>query len=149
MTLRIAKLFATFFYLGYFPFAPGTVGTLGAIVLFYLLSGLSFTFYLLFLLIFIVFSIWVSDVSSKNSAESDPKYVVVDEVCGFLVSMMLIPANLMFIVLGFLIFRFFDVLKPPPLKNLERLPGGYGIVADDIAAGIYTNIVLHFVVWLL
>jgi phosphatidylglycerophosphatase A len=70
---------------------------------------------------------------------------VVDEVCGYLVAMFLVPTSMVNIILGFFLFRCFDVLKPPPIRSLERLPGGFGIVADDLAAGIYSNIILQFI----
>ena len=141
----IVRVFSTFFYLGYSPIAPGSTGTLGAIVVFYMLSHFSFPVYFLFLLGFIIFSVWVSTEASAVFGETDRSQVVVDEVCGYLVTMFLVPTSMVNIVLGFYLFRFFDVLKPPPIRRLESLPGGFGIVADDLAAGIYANIVLQFI----
>ncbi len=145
MKRRFAQLLATFFYLGYSPIAPGTVGTLGAIFPFYLLSHFSHPIYFLFLLGFIILSIWISTEACAVFRETDPSRVVIDEVCGYLVTMFLVPASMVNIVLGFFLFRFFDVLKPPPIKRLENLPGGFGIVTDDLAAGIYANILLQVI----
>jgi len=139
------RFLATFFYLGYSPIAPGTVGTLGGIGLFYLVSDLSLPVYSLFLLGFIIVSIWVSTEASVVFSETDPRQVVVDEVCGYLVTMLLIPSSLINVILGFFLFRFFDVLKPPPVGSAERLPRGFGIVADDILAGIYSNLILQVI----
>ena len=139
------RFLATFFYLGYSPIAPGTVGTLGGIGLFYLVSDLSLPVYSLFLLGFIIVSIWVSTEASVVFSETDPRQVVVDEVCGYLVTMLLIPSSLINVILGFFLFRFFDVLKPPPVGIAERLPRGFGIVADDILAGIYSNLILQVI----
>jgi phosphatidylglycerophosphatase A len=141
----LTQFFATFFYLGYSPIAPGTAGTLGGVVLFYFLSKFSPSLYILFFLGFIIFSVWVSTKASGILGKNDPRQVVIDEVCGYLVTMLLVPPSLVNIILGFSLFRFFDVVKPPPVRRLEGLPGGYGIVADDIAAGIYANIVLQVI----
>jgi phosphatidylglycerophosphatase A len=140
---RLSILVSSFFYLGYSPVAPGTVGTLGAVLLFYLISGFSNLEYVLFTIVFIILSVWVSGVTRTNLGESDPGIIVIDEVCGFLVTMILIPPSIINIALGFLLFRFFDILKPPPIRRSETLPGGLGIVADDVLAGIYANILLQ------
>ncbi len=139
-------MIATFFYLGYSPFAPGTVGTLGAIALFYLLSQFSTLVYILFSLGFTIISIWASGEAEGIFGKTDPERVVADEVCGYLVTMFLIPPSVRNIILGFFLFRFFDIVKPPPLRIVERLPGGFGIVIDDIFAGIYANIILQAVI---
>ncbi len=141
----VVKFLATFFYLGYSPVAPGTAGTIGAVLPFYLISNLSPLAYFLILLGFIIFSVWISTKASIAFNKTDPSPVVVDEVCGYLVTMFLIPASLLSVILGFFLFRVFDVLKPFPVRRTENLPGGWGIVADDVLAGIYANIVLQVV----
>lgn len=143
MKERLSILVSSFFYLGYSPVAPGTVGTLGAVLLFYLISGFSNLEYVLFTIVFIILSVWVSEVARIRLGDSDPSRIVIDEVCGFLVTMILIPPSIINIALGFLLFRFFDILKPPPIRRSETLPGGLGIVADDVLAGIYANILLQ------
>lgn len=145
MKRPLVEVIATFFYLGYSPIAPGTAGTLGAVLPFYLLSHFSHPIYFLVLLGFIILAIWASTEACAVFGESDPSQVVVDEVCGYLVTMFLVPTSMVNIILGFFLFRCFDVLKPPPIRRLERLPGGFGIVADDLAAGIYSNIILQFI----
>ena len=142
----IAQTIATFFYLGYAPLAPGTVGTFGAIALFYLLSNFSTLVYSLFFLGFTIISIWASGEASVIFGKTDPGQVVVDEVCGYLVTMFLIPPSLRNIILGFFFFRFFDIVKLPPARKVECLPGGFGIVIDDVIAGIYSNIILQVVI---
>lgn len=143
MKERLSILVSSFFYLGYSPVAPGTVGTLGAVILFYVISGFSHAFYLFFIVVLIIFSVWVSEVARIRLGDSDPSRIVIDEVCGFLVTMILIPPSIINIALGFLLFRFFDILKPPPIRRSETLPGGLAIVADDVLAGIYANILLQ------
>ena len=146
MKERLSILISSFFYLGYSPVAPGTVGTLGAVILYYVISGFSNLFYLFFIIALIIFSVWVSEIVRIRIGDSDPNSIVIDEVCGFLVTMILIPPNMINIAMGFLLFRFFDILKPPPIRMSEKLSGGMGIVADDVLAGIYANIVLQIFV---
>lgn len=141
----LIKIFASFFYLGYSPVAPGTAGTFGGIILFYFLTKFSPFIYVSFLIGFIILSLWVSTKASCMYKEADPRQVVVDEVCGYLVTMVFITSSLMNIIIGFFLFRFFDIVKPPPARSSERLPGGVGIVADDVVAGIYANIILQVV----
>jgi len=142
----VKERLSSFFYLGYSPVAPGTVGTLGAVILYYVISGFSNLFYLFFIIALIIFSVWVSEIARIRLGDSDPNSIVIDEVCGFLVTMILIPPNMINIAMGFLLFRFFDILKPPPIRMSEKLSGGLGIVADDVLAGIYANILLQIFV---
>lgn len=142
----IAQAIATFFYLGYSPLAPGTAGTLGAIALFYLLSHFSTLVYILFFLVFTIISIWASAEAECIFGKTDPGQVVADEVCGYLVTMFLIPPSLRNIVMGFLLFRFFDIIKPPPAGRAERLSSGFGVVIDDIIAGVYSNVILQVLI---
>jgi phosphatidylglycerophosphatase A len=143
---RLSILISSFFYLGYSPVAPGTVGTVGGVILFYLISGFSSLFYLFFIIALIIFSVWVSDIASMRLGDSDPSSIVIDEVCGFLVTMFLIHPTMVNIAIGFLLFRFFDIVKPPPIRRSETLSGGMGIVADDVLAGIFANVSLQIFV---
>jgi phosphatidylglycerophosphatase A len=143
---NLTLLFATFFYIGYSPVAPGTVGTIGAVFLLFALSMFSLEVYFLFLVGFIIFSIWVSGRASCLLGAEDPRQVVIDEVCGYMVTMSFLPLSLTNMVIGFFLFRFFDVVKPPPLRRLESLKGGVGIVADDICAGVYANVILQIII---
>lgn len=144
---RIALFFATFFYIGYLPVGPGTIGTLGAAALYYLISDFSLLAYSLFLLGIIIFSVWAAGEAEKSLGKVDPQQIVIDEVCGYLVTMLLVPPTLTNIIIGFVLFRLFDIAKPPPIAKLERLPGGFGIVMDDVLAGVYANVVLQIIIW--
>jgi len=139
----IAKLIATFFYSGLFPVAPGTAGTLAAIPLFYLISFTPIYLYLAITVLIILVSVWASGVAEEIFGKIDPGQVVADEVCGFLVTMILVPPTISNIFLGFLLFRLFDIAKPYPIRKFERLPGGWGIVMDDVMAGVYSCVTLH------
>jgi len=143
------KLLVTGLYTGYTPVAPGTAGSLIGIALYLGVSRLPWYFYLL-----ISTGLFFLGVGASNQAtihffkERDSRRIVIDEICGLLVTMFLIPLSIKLIIIGFLIFRFIDILKPPPLRRLQELPGGWGIMTDDILAGVYSNLILRAVmVW--
>jgi phosphatidylglycerophosphatase A len=140
---RIIMALSTFFYVGYLP-APGTSGSMAGIFLFYIIRGntrlhLELTLFCLFL------GIALSTEAEKITGKKDARFIVIDEVTGMLLSLLFLPYDIRLVVLAFLIFRILDILKPYPADNLQSLPGGLGVMADDIIAGIYTNIILHSV----
>ncbi len=141
----IILLLASGFGAGYSPFAPGTAGTLVAIPLFLVLSLIASPFYEVTLTAFFFLSCWVADKAQAFWGRRDDPRIVIDEMVGFLLTMLWVPQTTLFIALGFFAFRFFDIVKPPPGRRLERLRGGWGVVMDDILAGIYANIVLQIV----
>lgn len=143
MKNSIAKIIATFFYVGLIPIGPGTFGTLAAIPLFYALTFTPLYLYLAITVVIILISVWASSRAEAIFGKTDPGEVVADEVCGYLVTMILVPPTISNIFLGFLLFRLFDIAKPYPVRKFEKLPGGWGIVIDDVAAGVYACITLH------
>lgn len=144
LTNRVCLVFSTFFGLGFVPWAPGTVATLGAVavVLFLDYAG-GAVFYSVFTAAIIVLSFPLVGRSARILGTDDPPQVVIDEVCGFCVCMLFVPVEPLYLVMGFLLFRFFDILKPPPVGNAESLPGSYGIVMDDVVAGVLSNLCLQ------
>jgi phosphatidylglycerophosphatase A len=134
---KVALVLSTWFGIGLFPFASGTVGTLGAIPFILLFIDLGFLYKCLILVIFTAIAVWVSGKTQDLLKEHDPSAVVIDEVAGFFLTMFFVPFSWLSLVLGFLLFRFFDILKPYPIRRLERLKGGFGIVLDDLLAGLY------------
>jgi phosphatidylglycerophosphatase A len=135
---------ATGFYVGYIPFAPGTFGTLAGLpfCLLFTLIGTKWAFFAT--LIFICVAIGIAHQAEKNLQKKDPGLIVIDEMAGILVTFWAIPFNAETAVLGFYIFRILDIAKPAPIRYLEkRLPGGAGIVLDDVAAGIFANLILR------
>ena len=86
---------------------------------------------------------------SQAENHSDPSQVVIDEIIGQMVCFLWVPVSIVSLIAGFLIFRFFDIVKPFPVRTLERLPGGLGIVFDDVAAGLYTGVSLSILLWLM
>jgi phosphatidylglycerophosphatase A len=144
MLKRIVIFLATGCYVGYSPLVPGTTGTLAAIPIYFLLSRLPPLYYLAILLGSIYISIWASDRAEVIFQSKDCRHIVIDEVVGFLVTMFIVPPTWRNILLGFFIFRALDIIKPFPIRALEeRVRGGYGVVLDDIIAGIYANLIIH------
>ena len=140
---------ATVAYCGRFPVAPGTVGSGAGLIVYSLIrmSGSSFIGLAVILVLWMV-GVWASTISEKYFETVDPGPVVIDEVVGMLVTLIFLPVGWIGVVVGFLFFRLFDIFKPFPISSLEQLPGGWGIMADDIAAGIYAHISLWFLLWL-
>lgn len=135
---------ATGFYAGYIPIAPGTAGSLIGIGLYLLLNGFSTAYYLLIISFLFIFGVYISNETEALFKKRDPSQVVFDEIIGMLVTMILLPAKSGWLVAGFFLFRFFDILKPYPIRNIEkRFNGGLGIMLDDVAAGIYANVLLQ------
>lgn len=139
-------LLATGGYAGYIPVVPGTFGTLVAIPLCYLLSRLGPVQAILFLLIFTGFAVWISGEAERVFNKKDSRLIVVDEMAGFLVTLFLIPWSTKSMAVGFFLFRLIDIAKPFPIRRLERLPGGWGVVTDDLLAGVYANAILRVII---
>jgi len=142
----LIKILATGFGVGYSPVAPGTAGTLVAIPIYYFLSDIPSPLYEITLMGFFFLSVWISENAEAFFGKKDDPRIVIDEVMGFLITMLWLPKTILFIILGFFLFRFFDILKPFPIRQWERkLKGGIGVVLDDVMAGIYANIILHLI----
>jgi phosphatidylglycerophosphatase A len=140
------KLLATGFYSGYLPLAPGTYGTIVALPFYWILTRYDHNTYLTVTVILILLACYVSHEAGKLFKEVDCQYIVIDEIAGFLVTMFFIPPTISAVIGGFILFRIFDSLKPWPIYQIEqKVPGGTGVVADDIAAGIYANLVLRII----
>jgi len=137
------KQIATLWFIGYLPIAPGTFGSLFALVLFILLKP-SLTVHCALLLMITVIGVVSAHVAEIVLNERDSGHIVIDEVCGYLVSVLFIPFSPGYAVAAFFLFRFFDILKPFPIRQIESaLKGGIGIMTDDILAGIYVNVILQ------
>lgn len=134
----LIRIFATGLGAGYSPAAPGTAGTLVAVPLFVILSKWGTTGVLTGLVVISVLGVPLASRMEELTATKDPGRIVIDEIAGYLLTMLGSPPDLFYIVAGFLLFRFFDILKPPPVRYLERtLFSGLGVMADDLMAGIY------------
>jgi len=139
----LSQLIATVGFVGYIPFAPGTAGSLVATLAFILmptyLPPIPFTLASLALLLL---AVWAADRYASVD-RPDPSEVVIDEVVGMVVTIAYLPLTPVVLILSLVLFRGFDIAKPFPVRQFEKLPGGWGIVMDDVMAGVYANVVLR------
>jgi len=149
MTQGFNRFIATAAGIGYLPFAPGTWASIFAILLWYLLGHLTgdhYAWQIVFVLAVIIVGIYSSN-KIIGAEQKDPSHVVIDEVAGMWVTLLLIPFSYQNFLAGFVLFRFFDIAKPFGIKRLENYRSGYGVMFDDLLAGIYSNIILHIIVY--
>jgi phosphatidylglycerophosphatase A len=140
----IWKIIATFFGVGYFPLAPGTVTSFAIVLLYRLfLHKLSWPLYVILFLFLFFLGTFASSKYSSRLEEKDPRKIVVDEACGQLLVLFLVPESWLVLLLGFFLFRIFDIIKPFPIRKIENFSKGWGIMADDIMASIYAGLILH------
>lgn len=146
---RAVLFLATGFFVGTIPFAPGTFGSIIGLPVCFLISRLNIFLSLLWTLLFIFFAIWVAGAAVRILNKEDPGEIVIDEIAGLIVTFAGVPFTVKTAIVGFVIFRAFDILKPFPIRTLEeRVAGGPGVVLDDVMAGIYSNIILRLVIHL-
>lgn len=151
----IRKLGASCFMLGYFPFASGTVGSLLTVaVLFFAREPLTFILgpengvnFWWAIVTLTAISFFLCDKGKEIFGRDDPKETIFDEVVGQFITFFMVPINWRTLILGFVLFRFYDIVKPYPVYKLEELDGGIGVTMDDVAAGILANITLLFTMW--
>lgn len=135
------RLIATGFFSGYSGFAPGTAGSGVALVIYCLLPPLNAWAWGLLLIGLFFVGVYTSGACEKAWGK-DPRRVVIDEFAGFFVTVGLLPQSVLVGIVGFVVFRILDIIKPPPARQVEALPGGWGIVADDVVVGIYGQMIL-------
>ena len=135
---------ATGCYIGNISFAPGTFGSVLGLLLCFFLSKIDFSIAVLLTLIFILCAIWIANEAEKIIGIEDPGCIVIDEIAGIVLTLSGLPFNITSATLGFLVFRALDIWKPYPIRLLEnKFSGGIGIVLDDVAAGILSNVILR------
>lgn len=139
---KLVKITTSFFYLGHSPFMPGTLGSLAGLFIYFVVKD-KFLVYAFSLFFLFALGILFSTEAERVYKRKDARMIVIDEACGMMLSMFLVPYNLWIMILGFVLFRTFDILKPPPAKKIEKFSGAFGIMFDDIIAAIYTNFILQ------
>jgi phosphatidylglycerophosphatase A len=142
---------ATFFNIGRLPLAPGTWASLVTTVLVYFIKPYwQAPLYIQIAVIVIVFVLGIPAASAaeRHFKKKDPRSCVIDEVAGQMLSLLLVPHNIYLYGAGFFLFRLFDILKPFPVRNAEKIPAGFGIMLDDIVAGLYALGILHLYLYL-
>jgi phosphatidylglycerophosphatase A len=142
MTRFVALALATSLGVGYVPFAPGTFGSAAGLFFWYFLPHSAVVQLLAILAAFAAGS-WAAHIAERHFGGVDPPPVVIDEVMGMWITLFMIPVGWQGALVGFLVFRAFDVIKPYPADRLEHLRGGVGVMADDGMAAVYANIVLR------
>lgn len=143
-------LLALGFGTGCAPMMPGTIGTLVGILFYLPMQTLSWPLYVGVTVVLFSLGVWLCDVTARHLGVHDHGGIVWDEIVGFLITMTAVPPDWRFMLLGFALFRLFDIWKPWPISWLDRkLSGGLGIMSDDVLAGIYALIVLQIIINLL
>lgn len=151
MKAKLSVLFSTFFKVGFFPLMPGTIGSFIALIIYLLLPDNIFTEYVIYslpaLLLLSLISVYFISEAEKKLGHDSGK-IIIDEVCGYFFAVILLPKKLLVIILSIILFRIFDILKPEPVNVLQKLPRGWGVMADDIMAGIYANVSIRIIIYL-
>lgn len=153
---KTAILIATFFNVGKFPFAPGTLAsaiTTGVVYLFCLFMNPGWPVLAAAAAIIFLLGIKPAAIAEKHFGHKDPHEIVIDEVSGQIISLMFLPAlftveSIGLYIAGFFIFRFFDIFKPFPVRQADQMGGGFGIMLDDVLAGLYSLGTLQLLIWL-
>jgi phosphatidylglycerophosphatase A len=135
------KIIATFFYIGFLPVAPGTFGSAAGILIAWFLPGV----FPVFLTVFAILGFWATAPARVLFKKNDPGMFVMDEVCGMMIVVCGVPRNLALYGLAFFFFRLFDILKPWPIRDVDRRPEPSAIMWDDILAGIFANVCVRLI----
>ncbi len=149
--MKFSEYISTLFGIGYFPKAPGTAGTLFAAIVYFILPDQWFyswqnsIFALIVILICSIISVFFISKAEIGLGHDNGK-IVLDEFWGYFIAVLFLPKTLPVIIAAFVLFRIFDILKPEPVDVLQKLPGGWGVMADDIMAGVYSNLILQLAI---
>ncbi len=135
----------TVFGCGYLPLAPGTWGSLAALLTIYFLP-VPVIYDLIILMFLFVSGIWSATFIEKDSGKHDASFIVIDEFLGQWITLIYLPQSNMILICGFILFRIFDIFKPLFISRIQNLPKGWGIIMDDVLAGIYANILMQLLV---
>jgi phosphatidylglycerophosphatase A len=140
----IVVFLATGFFTGFLPTMPGTWGTFAGIPLIIITHRLTSIMQALVTIVFVTFAAYIAGRAEILFEDRDARPIVIDEMAGFLITLLWLPLNFVTLCLGFILFRLFDIVKPPPIGILEKpLRGGWGIVLDDVLAGVFANVTLR------
>ena len=146
---RFAVVVSTGLYCGYSPVAPGTVGSAFGLVVFGILRSIGSPLVeLVTIAILLIVGVWSASKTERYVGRIDPGIIVIDEIVGMLLTFVFLNVGFGTMVFGFVLFRVFDIVKPYPARACERLPGGWGVMADDVVAGLYAQAVLRGGIWM-
>jgi len=144
----IEKLFGSGFFTGYIPFASGTFGSLAALLIYFLPGFESPVILISAIIIFTFYGIIVGNKFEKVYGK-DPAECTIDEMVGMWITLIFLPKSLIIALAAFIFWRIADIIKPPPARQLEQLSGGLGIMMDDVAAGIYSLLAMHLILFII
>lgn len=139
---HLITVLATGCYIGYTPKAPGTAGSILGLCIIWGLADTSSLLYILLTVFLLILGIWVSGRAEVYFGH-DGGQIVIDEIIGVMVTFIWIPLNVYTLIIGFILFRIMDIVKPFPANRAQKLPGGVGVVADDVIAAVYAHILLQ------
>lgn len=146
----LAKIISTGFGVGYFPLAPGTMGSLAALIVYWICPEVTPLQLAIIILGIAAIGIYAATITEREmktklgqNSGTDPGIVVIDEVVGMLIALLFVPKTTLFLIAAFILFRIFDIAKPFPARRMERLHGGWGIMLDDVIAGVYANLAIQ------
>ncbi|MFZ3047813.1 MAG: phosphatidylglycerophosphatase A [Desulfatirhabdiaceae bacterium] len=146
---RLILFLATGCYSGYCPIASGTAGSAVGLIPAVFLSTISLSSATIVCILFVMGSVWIADQAEQIIRQKDSGLIVIDEIAGMMVTLLGLPFTFPMVLAGFLLFRVMDILKPFPICYLEmKVPGGAGVVIDDVVAGVFCNIILR-VAWMM
>ena len=141
---RLSRIISTCFGIGYFPLAPGTLTSFVVVLLYkYYLFRLSWPLYFGFFVLTFSAGIYISGRHAKDLNKSDPRSIVIDEAAGQILALFALNPTWFLCLLNFFLFRFFDIIKPYPIKKVETFRGGWGIMLDDFVAAVYAGILIN------
>ncbi len=138
------KLITSFFYLGHSPFMPGTIGSIGGLIVYFLVRNNEILYGFSMIFLFMLGVLFAGEAERVYNRK-DAQMIVIDEATGMLLSLFFVPFSIFSVILGFFLFRVFDIVKPYPAKRVEKLAGSMGVMFDDIIAALYTNFILQII----
>ena len=143
MRLKISEWIATCFKVGYLPLAPGTWGSIFAILLWWVfIKDLNLYVFGVIIVLFFIIGIVTSNIMIDELDDNDPSHIIIDELVGQWLALLFLPKGLINIAIAFILFRFFDIIKPWPISLIEKLPKGLGVMSDDLVAGFVTLVLI-------
>ena len=149
MLLNPAHFLSLGFGSGFSPIAPGTAGTAITIPIFWLMSPLEPLHYLAVVFVMFLVGVWVCEITTRYLGVHDHGAIVWDEVVGYLLTMAMVPAELSWMIVGFFVFRLFDIWKPWPTRDIDRrVHGGLGIMLDDVMAAVYSSMTMQLILYI-
>jgi len=146
LRLKISEWIATCFKVGYLPLAPGTWGSIFAILLWWVfIKDLNLYVFGVVIVFFFIIGIVTSNIMIDELDDNDPSHIIIDELVGQWLALLFLPKGLINIAIAFILFRFFDIIKPWPISLIEKLPKGLGVMSDDLVAGFVTLVLIQVV----